>query len=143
MSWRRPRVRRWGAVRGWWPEQGWQSSHISLFRAEQGHLQAYQKFDEQHGEDDDGEDRCVHLGVLGDRLVVGYDVADAGRRDQQLGENDADEARGAAEAQSGEDDRRRRRQHDLQDRSEEHTSELQSLMSISYAVFCLTKKTQI
>src|SRR3546814_6577648 len=26
------------------------------------------------------------------------------------------------------------------DRSEEHTSELQSLMSISYAVFCLTKK---
>src|SRR3546814_8422655 len=26
-------------------------------------------------------------------------------------------------------------------RSEEHTSELQSLMSISYAVFCLQKKT--
>src|SRR3546814_2655113 len=28
-------------------------------------------------------------------------------------------------------------------RSEEHTSELQSLMRISYAVFCLTKKTTI
>src|SRR3546814_2339679 len=27
-------------------------------------------------------------------------------------------------------------------RSEEHTSELQSLMRISYAVFCLTKKTK-
>src|SRR3546814_7454496 len=27
-----------------------------------------------------------------------------------------------------------------QDRSEEHTSELQSLMRLSYAVFCLTKK---
>src|SRR3546814_5595707 len=27
------------------------------------------------------------------------------------------------------------------DRSEEHTSELQSLMRISYAVFCLQKKT--
>src|SRR3546814_9748622 len=27
-------------------------------------------------------------------------------------------------------------------RSEEHTSELQSLMRISYAVFCLIKKTQ-
>src|SRR3546814_10713608 len=27
-------------------------------------------------------------------------------------------------------------------RSEEHTSELQSLMRISYAVFCLTKKTR-
>src|SRR3546814_3249809 len=30
-----------------------------------------------------------------------------------------------------------------QNRSEEHTSELQSLMRISYAVFCLKKKTHI
>src|SRR3546814_9786143 len=30
---------------------------------------------------------------------------------------------------------------DLDQRSEEHTSELQSLMRISYAVFCLKKKT--
>src|SRR3546814_2107063 len=30
---------------------------------------------------------------------------------------------------------------DLLTRSEEHTSELQSLMRISYAVFCLQKKT--
>src|SRR3546814_4770504 len=30
----------------------------------------------------------------------------------------------------------------LRDRSEEHTSELQSLMRISYAVFCLKKKTK-
>src|SRR3546814_9938048 len=41
--------------------------------------------------------------------------------------------------------RRHRRQcaHDARcgrDRSEEHTSELQSLMRISYAVFCLKKK---
>src|SRR3546814_3343533 len=28
-------------------------------------------------------------------------------------------------------------------RSEEHTSELQSLMRISYAVFCLKKKTKV
>src|SRR3546814_1578356 len=40
---------------------------------------------------------------------------------------------------------RPRRDHDLlrpqlRDRSEEHTSELQSLMRISYAVFCLKKK---
>src|SRR3546814_2875999 len=32
--------------------------------------------------------------------------------------------------------------HDLVKRSEEHTSELQSLMRISYAVFCLKKKTR-
>src|SRR3546814_2031101 len=32
---------------------------------------------------------------------------------------------------------------DVRLRSEEHTSELQSLMRISYAVFCLKKKTTI
>src|SRR3546814_3296731 len=31
----------------------------------------------------------------------------------------------------------------IEARSEEHTSELQSLMRISYAVFCLKKKNQI
>src|SRR3546814_5726039 len=36
--------------------------------------------------------------------------------------------------------RRYAAQHRL-DRSEEHTSELQSLMRISYAVFCLNKKS--
>src|SRR3546814_2673930 len=37
----------------------------------------------------------------------------------------------------------RRRRHRHPGRSEEHTSELQSLMRISYAVFCLKKKTQL
>src|SRR3546814_10382509 len=32
---------------------------------------------------------------------------------------------------------------ELRERSEEHTSELQSLMRISYAVFCLKKNTHI
>src|SRR3546814_2787110 len=41
--------------------------------------------------------------------------------------------------QVGHHRRGRFRQHD---RSEEHTSELQSLMRISYAVFCLKKKTK-
>src|SRR3546814_8844998 len=36
--------------------------------------------------------------------------------------------------------RRLRRPARIPDRSEEHTSELQSLMRISYAVFCLKKK---
>src|SRR3546814_10029251 len=35
-----------------------------------------------------------------------------------------------------------REHHALVARSEEHTSELQSLMRISYAVFCLKKKTK-
>src|SRR3546814_1575135 len=34
------------------------------------------------------------------------------------------------------------REHRQQQRSEEHTSELQSLMRISYAVFCLKKKKE-
>src|SRR3546814_10360430 len=34
-------------------------------------------------------------------------------------------------------------QGEVRPRSEEHTSELQSLMRISYAVFCLKKKTTI
>src|SRR3546814_3116541 len=34
-------------------------------------------------------------------------------------------------------------QFEMVDRSEEHTSELQSLMRISYAVFCLKKKKRI
>src|SRR3546814_5122811 len=34
------------------------------------------------------------------------------------------------------------RGYDSDHRSEEHTSELQSLMRISYAVFCLKKRTQ-
>src|SRR3546814_3766584 len=37
-------------------------------------------------------------------------------------------------------DRRHRRHRVRRDRSEEHTSELQSLMRNSYAVFCLKKK---
>src|SRR3546814_5485362 len=39
-------------------------------------------------------------------------------------------------------DRRLSKSFWLRNRSEEHTSELQSLMRISYAVFCLKKKIQ-
>src|SRR3546814_10221338 len=46
--------------------------------------------------------------------------------------------RGDAEQEA--DDRIGRRPASLAERSEEHTSELQSLMRISYAVFCLKKK---
>src|SRR3546814_6732159 len=42
---------------------------------------------------------------------------------------------------AGHQEQDRRRQVPRRQRSEEHTSELQSLMRISYAVFCLKKKT--
>src|SRR3546814_15041874 len=48
----------------------------------------------------------------------------------------------AAKSVSPEGGARRRYQRPCTGRSEEHTSELQSLMRISYAVFCLTKNNQ-
>src|SRR3546814_9677519 len=64
--------------------------------------------------------------------------------------------RGQAAAEAGDDQqppfrREMRRLHEVRDRqsdhvtarSEEHTSELQSLMRISYAVFCLKNKNKI
>src|SRR3546814_8773409 len=54
----------------------------------------------------------------------------------------ADRRRSQAERhRARESDRHRDRTAGL--RSEEHTSELQSLMRNSYAVFCLTKKTNV
>src|SRR3546814_1831819 len=51
-------------------------------------------------------------------------------------------ARVAGHAGDGGFDPPDRRHHRGVRRSEEHTSELQSLMRISYAVFCLKKKTK-
>src|SRR3546814_7620689 len=45
-------------------------------------------------------------------------------------------------AEGGRGDQKRRGQGTCHSRSEEHTSELQSLMRNSYAVFCLKKKKQ-
>src|SRR3546814_3628599 len=61
----------------------------------------------------------AHAGLHGGEIVVGHQFAD--RLGRVFGE---------AHVAVGED------------RSEEHTSELQSLMRISYAVFCLKKKTK-
>src|SRR3546814_3565964 len=47
---------------------------------------------------------------------------------------------GIVERKPARSDQAEKRKRDS--RSEEHTSELQSLMRISYAVFCLKKKTQ-
>src|SRR3546814_2555208 len=51
-----------------------------------------------------------------------------------------DRARDDPHRPPGRGDRQARRGH--RERSEEHTSELQSLMRISYAVFCLKKKNK-
>src|SRR3546814_7832693 len=74
---------------------------------------------------------------------LGGGVRVGGDRDQERGER----ARQAGEHSAGEDEADRalrapgkRGEQRHRARSEEHTSELQSLMRISYAVFCLKKK---
>src|SRR3546814_2047337 len=63
---------------------------------------------------------------------------------QGRGPDRPDDRIGDAAAQAGCQTRRRPQEDrpDGRSRSEEHTSELQSLMRISYAVFCLKKKTK-
>src|SRR3546814_5209054 len=63
------------------------------------------------------------------------------RSDQHAAEQRAHETAHAADDHDDECQQRVTRRQVGMNRSEEHTSELQSLMRISYAVFCLKKKT--
>src|SRR3546814_6974708 len=75
--------------------------------------------------------------VVGDRFQIGHEL------------RHVDEGKGAGEDVDAAATRPNLRELDIgwidtllrETRSEEHTSELQSLMRISYAVFCLNKKT--
>src|SRR3546814_1036131 len=68
--------------------------------------------------------------------AIGAGKIGAGRNaDVSIGLDQADRSVAAIGSDRGRSGRRDRR-------SEEHTSELQSLMRISYAVFCLKKKTK-
>src|SRR3546814_9466420 len=75
----------------------------------------------------------------GDHSPEGHQQLAGERHDQLLAQRLArvDDAFGAAPVPAGEF------AVGLEARSEEHTSELQSLMRISYAVFCLTQKKNI
>src|SRR3546814_6171127 len=81
--------------------------------------EAWQMLSELRGERRTGRSARMLFEVLGDIWVV--------RRNPYLHDDLLDNPK---------------RQHLLIQRSEEHTSELQSLMRISYAVFCLKKKKQ-
>src|SRR3546814_4468551 len=79
-------------------------------------------------------------GIVGDG-TIGVERDDHAREREHRGggKGDADDARGL-ESDNDADADDERRQRGRFKRSEEHTSELQSLMRISYAVFCLKKK---
>src|SRR3546814_9771107 len=93
--------------------------YTTLFRSAAGH----QHQDARHAHQRAGPFRPARVGV-------------AARGEQQGGKEDADRAAPGFAAQPRHQVAAHRR------RSEEHTSELQSLMRISYAVFCLKKKTK-
>src|SRR3546814_9262455 len=78
--------------------------------------------------------------MVGDhaRLVVARHLARRARMDRQLRAHRRRRLVAKPRAMADRGDLRRR--PPARPRSEEHTSELQSLMRISYAVFCLKKK---
>src|SRR3546814_1091087 len=86
--------------------------------------------------------------------VWSSDLSHGGRRPPGAADQAADGSKRESKAEQGRPDQPRREcpavdprlpqrpaeRHREEGRSEEHTSELQSLMRISYAVFCLKKK---
>src|SRR3546814_1775545 len=96
-----------------------------------GELGAFRQ--DQRG--DASDDRRGEAGAAGPVIaLVGADIAVAGGVGHV---GDAEHRVSAPGAQAEDIDPRR---SEVDARSEEHTSELQSLMRISYAVFCLKKK---
>src|SRR3546814_3570928 len=65
-------------------------------------------------------------------IAAGQIKAGVGHRNRRIGNARVEAGKAGGVAQEGDG---------VGDRSAEHTSELQSLMRISYAVFCLKKKT--
>src|SRR3546814_1679389 len=80
--------------------------------------------------------RHRRAGVRQDRVRAARLGARALRRRVRLRRREGQRRARADDAGAG-----ARRGCEIDGRSEEHTSELQSLMRISYAVFCLNKKT--
>src|SRR3546814_7515380 len=76
-----------------------------------------------------GRETHPHMAIVEDRIVLTIGFFDLVER---LGDQ---ESLDAVPRHEGE-----RAFEEIEARSEEHTSELQSLMRISYAVFCLKKK---
>src|SRR3546814_3569799 len=74
-------------------------------------------------------------GAQGAGDACGLDLAHVDQADQDRRDDGVADQRDAVAGRVAQLQRR------FQDRSEEHTSELQSLMRISYAVFCLNKIT--
>src|SRR3546814_4860357 len=87
-------------------------------------------------------------GLIGERVLVGHALGQPQRVGSERGAigiapQPASARRGPAPRRMQHDDPLQPAGSVADDRSEEHTSELQSLMRISYAVLCLKKKSQM
>src|SRR3546814_7352368 len=94
--------------------------YTTLFRSHAAVVEAHHRIDETLAE------FAAEQGLAADAHLVHHDIGDMAARLAHLLVRLADRHAG--------------RVHRHDERSEEHTSELQSLMRISYAVFCLKKK---
>src|SRR3546814_7906171 len=103
------------------PEFQWWSQDVAEFRADSA--KGYVSLNEAERRADRDKDKAKREDRQAKRKELGLKL-------DPLAEVSADDG-----LQAGERDV-------VKDRSEEHTSELQSLMRISYAVFCLTQKTK-
>src|SRR3546814_7526067 len=103
---------------------------------------------EYHGFSGEELDRPIYLGgMLGVQMATVREIVDILRRNycghvglEYMHINDVEERRFLQERMEGRDKEIHFTVEGKRARSEEHTSELQSLMRISYAVFCLKKK---
>src|SRR3546814_10429162 len=84
--------------------------------------------------DKNGNDRYTTEIIADEMQMLGGRGGGSGGGSADFGGSQQPERAGTASTQAMDDS-------DDDIRSEEHTSELQSLMRISYAVFCLNKKT--
>src|SRR3546814_4352450 len=98
--------------------------------------------------EDEAESDTEMVQGVGDRFRT-QDAGEEGDRPQRQNQREPRRARrnheeteAAEQAQVPEEIAEQSQAHDTDERSEEHTSELQSLMRISYAVFCLKKKNR-
>src|SRR3546814_2402190 len=101
----------------------------------EGAQQREQKIDEEARRDRDADLKPVAVDPGDAAVPPVVQVGDGGRRGSVFGSG-----RGGGQKRKGHGDHPG--QAERSSRSEEHTSELQSLMRISYAVFCLKKKNE-
>src|SRR5215213_2228559 len=94
-----------------------------LFRAQHTDLECLQCCQRQGRDQDDRDHGGIHFRIVGYGAMIGDEVTDAGRCDQEFGQDDTDEPGGEAETQSGKDHRARIRDNDLGDLLESRTLE--------------------